>query len=172
MSISDTMHVKGMTDIGKVLQTFALKLERNVIRGGLRQGANVVKDQALANVPVSPPSDRNAERYGGYAGALRDSIRVSTRSRRGKVTASVKAGGMKTKGGADVYYANWVEYGTRPHMNGARGHHPGARPRPFMRPALDTEAQRAVIAVGNYMRNRLSTKHGIDTPEITIGDES
>ena len=170
MTIRDTIHVSGMTELGKFMQTLSIKLERNVIRGGLRQGANVVKEQALSNVPVSPPSDRNAERYGGYAGALRDSIRVSTRSRRGKVTASVKAGGMKTKGGADVYYANWVEYGTRPHMNGARGHHPGARPKPFMRPALDTEAQRAVIAVGNYMRNRLATSHGLDTPEITIED--
>lgn len=170
--MNDTMHVSGMTELGKVLQTFTLKLERNVIRGGLRQGANVVKEQVLVNVPVAEPSDRNRERYGGYAGALRDSVRVSTRSYRGKVSASVKAGGMKTKGGADVYYANWVEYGTRPHMNGARGHHPGARPKPFMRPALDTEAQRAVIAVGNYMRNRLSTKHGIDTPEITIEGES
>lgn len=170
--MNDTMHVKGMTELGKFMQTLSLKLERNVIRGGLRQGANVVKEQAQINVPVSPPSDRNRERYGGYAGALRDSIRVSTRSRSGKVTASVKAGGMKTKGGADVYYANWVEYGTRPHMNGARGHHPGARPRPFMRPALDTEAQRAVIAVGNYMRNRLSTTYGLESPEITIEGES
>ena len=170
--IKDTLHVSGLTELGKVLQTFTLKLERNVIRGGLRQGANVVKEQVLVNVPVAEPSDRNRERYGGYAGALRDSVRVSTRSYRGKVSASVKAGGMKTKGGADVYYANWVEYGTRPHMNGARGHHPGARPKPFMRPALDTEAQRAVIAVGNYMRNRLATKHGIDTPEIFIEGES
>ena len=170
--MNDTMHVHGLSDLGKVLQTFTLKLERNVIRGGLRQGANVVKEQVLVNVPVAEPSDRNRERYGGYAGALRDSVRVSTRSYRGKVSASVKAGGMKTKGGADVYYANWVEYGTRPHMNGARGHHPGARPKPFMRPALDTEAQRAVIAVGNYMRNRLATKHGIDTPEIFIEGES
>ena len=170
--MNDTMHVHGLSDLGKVLQTFTLKLERNVIRGGLRQGANVVKEQVLVNVPVAEPSDRNRERYGGYAGALRDSVRVSTRSYRGKVSASVKAGGMKTKKGADVYYANWVEYGTRPHMNGARGHHPGARPHPFMRPALDTEAQRAVIAMGNYMRHRLDMQHGIDTPEITIEDES
>lgn len=39
--------------------------------------------------------------------------------------------------------------------------HPGARPKPFMRPALHTKARDAVMAAAVYMRQRLATKHGL-----------
>jgi hypothetical protein len=41
-----------------------------------------------------------------------------------------------------------------------------------MRPALDQQAQAAVIATAEYMKNRLATKEGLDTADIVIaGDE-
>ena len=50
--------------------------------------------------------------------------------------------------------------------------HPGARPHPFMRPALDAQATNAVIATAEYMKKRLSDKHSLDTSHIVIdGDE-
>jgi hypothetical protein len=50
--------------------------------------------------------------------------------------------------------------------------HPGARPKAFMRPAADTQAQAALIAVGEYMKKRF-TKAGLDTADITVeGDDA
>jgi hypothetical protein len=49
--------------------------------------------------------------------------------------------------------------------------HPGARAKPFMRPALDTQARNAVERAAEYMRNRLRTKHGIDIADPTPLDQ-
>ena|ERR1035437_2829346 len=182
--MSELVHVKGLSDLQSFLDQLAPKIEANVMRGALRAGANVIKDQAKANVPVGAPSSENKRIYGGYAGALRDSIRVGSRIKGGTVTAYVKAGG-KTKKGADTYYAYMLEFtGAKPHpikakpghfllLNG--GHplkmipmHPGFRAHPFLRPALDAKAGEAVVAAGEYMKKRLSTKEGLDTSEINI----
>jgi hypothetical protein len=90
------------------------------------------------------------------------------RARSGAVTAAVKT---------DLFYAKFVEYGTQRHWITSRDgkalsiggvffvkavEHPGAAPRPFLRPALDTQATAAVMAAGEYIRNRLATKEGLD----------
>lgn len=179
------IHVTGLADLQKFLDQLPAKLEANVMRSALRMGAKVIEAQVKTNVPVGPPSGTNKKRYGGVVGALRDSVRVTTRRKRGKVTASVKAGG-KTKRGADVYYAHMVEFGTAAHTITAKNRkhlsfgglffqsveHPGARARPFMRPALDGQAQNALVATAEYIKKRLATKHGLDTSgiEISIGE--
>lgn len=179
--MSELVHVKGLEDLQKLLDILAPRIEKNIMRGALRAGANVIKKEAQNNVPVGPASKEGARLYGAYAGALRDSVRVSTKSKRGKVTATVKAGG-KTKKGADVFYAHMVEYATSSHVIKSKpgkalkfGNvtvkevaHPGTKSQPFMRPALDARAQDAVIAAGNYIKQRLSTKNGLDTSGITI----
>lgn len=165
--------VKGLRELQSFLDSVSPKIERNIIRGALRAGAKVIMQEAKANVPIK-------------SGTLRDSIRLSVRARGGAVTASVKAGG-KTKTGGDAYYANMVEFGTAAHTITAKNRkvlsfggrlfqsveHPGARPHPFMRPAFDSKSQEAVLQVGNYIKQRLATKQGLDTSdiEITIEDE-
>jgi HK97 gp10 family phage protein len=179
------LQVTGLAELQKFLDTLPAKMEANVMRGGLRAGATQIATTAKSNAPVGQPGGENKKNYGGYAGALRDSIRVGTKLKRGTVTASVKAGG-KTKRGADVYYAHFVEFGTARHtITGKDGRplsfgttltksvdHPGAGARPFMRPALDAEQSAAIVATANYVKKRLETKHGINTGHIFIeGDE-
>lgn len=169
-------NITGGKELDAFLQSLPVKIEKNILRSALRQGANVFKAEVQATVPVGPPSAANVKLYGGYPGALRDSARVSVRVKRGRVTASLKIGG-KTRKGADAFYAHMVEFGTRAHTilpKSAKAlrlgghmvnsiHHPGAKPHPFMRPALDSKAEAAVEAVGNQVRARL-TKEGIDVP--------
>lgn len=165
-----TIQVKGLADLQKFLDQLPAKLEQNVLRGALRAAAKPVMEAAKQNVlPVGEPSDTNKRLYKLYAGALRDSIRLSARidRKRRMVVASVKAGGKSAKTGADVFYSDMVEFGTRQHIIGD-GVHPGVRPRPFMRPALDSQAQSAVIAAAEYMKKRLSTKHGLNTSELSF----
>ena len=181
------IRVNGLKALGQFLQTLPAKLEANVLRSALREGAKVIEQEVKSNLQGNGSVD---------TGRLRDSIRVSTRSRRGKVYATIKAGGRSGKktilvgkngrvraGYQQAFYAHWVEYGTAAHKIKPRTHggflsfgdvivrgvdHPGARPKPFMRPALRTKAQDAVVAAANYMKRRLQTRHGLDTAGIDV----
>lgn len=163
---NDTLHVKGLADLGKALASLPLKIERNVMRGALRAGM----------APVRADARKNAAKA---TGALARGLKVSTDSRRGMVYAK-----LRTSDKHD-YIARFVEFGTAPHrISGRNGGmlriagkaivpsvaHPGARAIPFMRPAIDTQSPAAVLAVANYIRNRLSTQYGIDVPDT--GDET
>jgi HK97 gp10 family phage protein len=167
----DTTHVKGLAELQKFLDALPKKVEKNIMRSALRAGAMVIMEQAKANVPVK-------------TGALRDSLRVSTGYKNGKVTATVKAGG-KTKRGGDAFYAHMVEFGTSAHNIAAKAGgwlsfmnvfakevaHPGARAKPFLRPAMDARAQDALVAVGEQIKKRL-TKEGLDASHVMVeGDE-
>lgn len=179
-------NIKGLSDLQKFLDQLPVKLEKNVMRSALRAGMKQVEVQAKANAPVGKPNSVNARLYGGYAGALRDSIRLGTSARGGKVTAYVRAGGKNKRSRADVFYAHFVEFRTRAHVIAAKGKgwlafaglfvkrvdHPGTAPKPFMRPALDSQAVAAVNAAAKYMRDRLASKHGLDTSDVILeGDE-
>lgn len=171
------IRVKGLKELQSFLDTLPAKIESNIMRGALRSAAKPMRDAAIQNCPTGEPSESNKRKYRVYNGALRDSIRISGRidKRAGTITAKVVAGGKVRKTGADVFYANMVEFGTRPHStskvdNGVQNH-PGVHPRPFMRPAFDAESQSAVVAAGEYIKKRLSTKHGINTADIEIGIE-
>jgi HK97 gp10 family phage protein len=169
------IRIKGFSELNSFLEQLPSKLAANVVRGALRQAAKPIAEAARNNAPVGEPSEANKKRYKVYAGALRDSIRVGARidSRNGQVVAYIRAGGRIKKNGAIPFYAHFLEYGTKPHSltKSGRGeiHHPGISPRPYMRPALDSESKNALIAAGEYMRKRLATKHGLDTADIDIG---
>ena len=161
--MSDLVHVKGLDDLQKLLDTLPAKLEQNVMRGALRAGMKPVRDAAKSGAAKA-------------TGALAAGLRVSVKARAGKVTASLRAAGKHG------YLARWVEYGTAAHQIKAKKgsalaiggqmvkvvDHPGAKAQPFMRPALDGHAQNALMAAGEYIKKRLSTKHGIDTADIDI----
>lgn len=155
-------HVKGLAELQKFLDQLPAAVERNIMRAALRQGANVVKAEAEANVPVK-------------SGVLKAGLKVSTKSRRGVVTATVKAGGKH------AYLARWIEYGTAAHFikpKNARSlffaglmregvDHPGSAPKPFLRPALDSQAQAALMAVGEAIKARL-TRQGLDASDVEL----
>ena len=189
--MADTRHVKGLAELQKFLETLPVKLEQNIMRGALRAGAKVILQTAKQNIH-------------NVSGELAASLRVTTRVRRGRVVASVVAGGKKAKIGNRPI---WVEYGTRAHLISVqeeekpinfrqslrRGRivrasmttinrlvlkigkrfvgptvsHPGARPRPFMRPALDAQAGAATVAVGEYIKKRL-TKEGLNVSGVRV----
>lgn len=164
--MADT-HVKGLAELNAFLQDLPVKIERNVLRGSLRAGMKVVQPVAKANA---------LKASGLYAAGLK----IGTRDRGGKVMAYLKATGPH------AYLGRWIEWGTRAHNIAAKGMgwlsfggifakkvaHPGTKPHPHMRPALDSQAQAAVVAAAEYMKKRLATKHGLDTADIQIGGES
>lgn len=156
--------IKGLDTLYEELQKIPAKIERNIMRAAMRKGVNVFRNKARSNIIANGSVE---------TGILRKGIKVSTNARGGIVTASVKAGGKHG------YIAPWLEYGVQPHStkkgakaksgkNPSDNPHPGFSPKPFMRPAFDSEASAAIAAVGNAIRERLLTKHGIDTPMIEV----
>ena len=149
--MANELHVSGLSELDKLLKELPAKIEGNIMRGAMRAGAKVFADRAKQMVPVK-------------SGQLRDSIKVSTRSKRGRVSATVRAGGKK------AFYAHMVEFGTARHLIKPRKRkslffagiarevvdHPGASPKPFMRPALDGGQVEAVNAAADYIRKRLA----------------
>lgn len=189
--MSQEIHVTGLAELNKFLQELPIKVEKNILRGALRAGANVIRDKARSNLAANGSVK---------TGELQRGLKVSTRSKRGIVIAKVQASSTADN------RALWLEYGTREHfisvqesekpINTRRGihkgkavsmttinrnvlqiganfvgptvHHPGARAMPYLRPALDGGAQDAILAAGNYIKDRLATKHGLDTASIEI----
>lgn len=165
--MADERNIKGLAELNKVLLTLPEKLQKNVMRGALRAGISVVKPVAKANIH-------------SVSGELAKGLKVGTRSRGTTVTANLKAKGPHG------FVAKWVEYGTAAHAIVAKlggslflgglflksVNHPGARPKPFLRPALDSQATAAVVAAAEYMKARLASKHSLDTSHVVIeGDE-
>jgi HK97 gp10 family phage protein len=186
--MASEVYVKGLRELQKLLDELPVKLETNVMRGGLRAGAKLILQQAKANAPKGQTASENERFYGGYAGALRDSIRLGTRLRGAWIMARVIVGGKSAAGHkADVWYAHLIEFtGAKPHTITAKHkkgltfgglffqsvHHPGMKAHPFLRPALDGMASAAVVASGEYIKKRLTTKEGLDASYIKVeGDE-
>lgn len=158
--MADFMGVSGGAEIARALESFSANVERNMLRGAMRAGAQVIQEEAKARVPKN-------------TGALRDSLRVQTGAKGGKVFAYVKAGRSKKKD--DPWYAHLVEYGVKPHVIIAGGgtkkgkalaagarilgekvDHPGAQAKPFLRPAFSTKAQSAIDTIADYLRKRIA----------------
>jgi HK97 gp10 family phage protein len=159
------VNIKGGAELQAFLNTLSPKVEKNLMRGALRSAAKIIADEAKLNAPVK-------------SGELRKSIRVSTRAKKGQVSATIKAGNKK------VFYAIWQEYGTAAHSITAKGNGyltfngafsksvnvRGVTPRAFMRPALDSRANDAINEVGLYIGKRL-TKQGLNAPSISVESE-
>lgn len=156
--------VTGLAELHKVLQELPVKIERNVMRGALRAGAKVIEEEAERLCPVAPPN-MTAVKLGARAGELKRSIRVSVRvrSKAGWINAQIKAGNRV------AWYAHLVEFGTARHWIKPKNRkslflagvfkelidHPGARAKPFMRPAFDAKSRAAIDAMADYIRTRL-----------------
>ena len=163
--MSGAANVKGLDQLQALLNTLSAKVETNIMRAALRAGANVIRDEVRQTAPFD-------------TGLLRKGIKVSTRARRGVVTATIKASGKHS------HAAAWLEYGTLPHIIKARQakglaidgafaevvNNPGVKARPYMRPALDSRAQAAVLAVGEAIKVRL-TKQGLDGAGVELETE-
>jgi HK97 gp10 family phage protein len=130
-----------------------------MLRGAMRAGAQVIQEEVKARVPQD-------------TGALKESIRIRSGNKDGKVYSYVQVGRSKKKD--DPWYAHLVEYGVKPHVIIAGGgtkkgkalaagarilgekvDHPGAPAKPFMRPALDSKAATALDTIAEYLRKRI-----------------
>ncbi len=141
------IETRGFETLERALIQLPIRNSKNVLRRSIRAGIKVVLDQAKLNVPIE-------------SGLLRKSLGIQFRRGRPGVV-KVQMGPRKNRDKKkDPWYAHLVEFGTRSHsvrkrdfLSRARRSgrqtrgaklHPGARARPFLRPAFDTKAQAAI----------------------------
>lgn len=160
-----SVQIKGAAELQRFLDKLPANVEKNIVRGALRAGTKVLADAVKSAAPEK-------------AGTLKRSIKVRAGVRAGRVTSRVSIGDKK------AWYLHILEGGSKPHditpkkrrdpADGKKAlafgdfvrslsRHPGAKANPFFVRTVDTHAQRASDAVIAYIRNRLKTKHGMET---------
>lgn len=160
MASDDGIAITGLAELQAALERLAPNIERKLMRGALRAGQKLVLERARAGIH-------------SVSGDLAAGLKITTSARGGLVRATVTAGGKKKKGAKAAFYAHMVEFGTAAHVIKAKDggalvfggrayaqlQHPGAKKKPFMRPALDAAAvpdSEAFRAVGAYLQGRIT----------------
>lgn len=146
MADDEFFKVTGLEEAFRELEQLPVRLEKNILRGAIRAGAKPVADDARRRAPVLQEADPRR-----VAGALAKSVRIlAVGVKNGVVKGGVAAGGAVKVGrgkagkAADAFYAWFVEKGTHK-----------MAPRPFLRPAADTQTPAAIDATVTYIRGRV-----------------
>lgn len=154
--------VRGERETIAALRAFPEKIQRRGLIRVLRAGGFVVRDRARTKIrPVS--------------GRLARSLRVTVkRYRNGLMVARIIAGRRVKKD--DPFYALFVERGTKPHEIRPAGRkslflagvfaevvkHPGAKPQPYLLPALEEGADQALEAMRAELASVLEAARSVD----------
>ena len=125
------------------------KEARREIRKALEKGAYDIAETARSFAPVDD-------------GTLRDSIDFNFGGPKGEKRALAESGLYVTihAGGADAFYAPFVEFGTAPHEQGGKykgSQHPGTPPRPFFYPAYRANKKRVKASINRAIRRAAKT---------------
>jgi HK97 gp10 family phage protein len=170
--MANEFQVQGLKELHTMLQQLPVRIEKNIMRGAIRAGANVYRDAARQAAPVDD-------------GTLKRSIKTgSTNVKKGRVVVNV---------GTDLYYARMLEFGTASYYTGTGRSvgkpykipkasksgkitkrlkkaikfngvivnnvtHPGIKPQPFMRRAFDGASDQAVATFAQYVSTRLAAE--------------
>ncbi len=177
--------VKGRDAVRRFFQQIPEALEKKVLRGAARAAVQVIAEEARDRVVSSE---------------VRGAIKTSTRQQEpGRVIAKVQVKGKGSHIAPWLEYGTDPHFITvDDSQRGGRGigrmnqqlreaggdaslviggnfvgttvFHPGARPYPFLRPALDTKEREAIAAAQTYINTRLA-REGLGGPDVPEDDE-
>ena len=124
--VSATFDTKKLIE---TLQKFPKNIQKNVMVGAVRAGANVIRDEARRKVPIK-------------TGTLKKSIvSIQRKAKQGEIKFSV----TPSKGGKNSgWYAHFVEFGTSK-----------MTAKPFMRPAFEQSNNESLEASKKYIAERI-----------------
>jgi hypothetical protein len=164
--------VKGREDVKAFIASIPTLCERSLLRGAARAAAKVVADEAKLRV---------------ISREVAAAIKIATKTTGGQIIAKVQVKGRgayiapwleygtdphfisvddSQRGGMSIGRINQQTKAGSLVINGQfvgdTVFHPGARPHPFLRPALDNKEGEAIVAAQNYINARVS-RAGIRT---------
>jgi len=144
--------IDGFDNIVKFLKKFPDRVEKRILKGGLRKAAMVIKNKAQSLSPI------------GETGTLKKAIAVRV-GRKPIAQVYIKSGGKSVK--HDGWYQHLVIKGTKAHSlfpgaNRLRGklqnkpfHHGGSKGNPFLDKAKQAANTEAVKAMAQYMADAI-----------------
>ena len=139
--------LEGLERLESLLEQLPIKLQRKALRSSLQHGTEIVKEEARRNCPKRKPAH-------GWMAFVEDLDQPSLHDNIvSKVTVSkTRAWGRVGIDYKKVRHGHLVEFGTEPHRQKKLGiQHPGARKRPFMRPAVDNKGEEAANVMANEL---------------------
>jgi len=183
MANESSVEISGLAELDKLLKELPAKIEGNVMRGALRAGQktmmSAVKDKLRQNrsfktgaleASIRIRFNRKSVKRGwinsyliaGSADAyyahmveygtaahfisVKKEAAPSRMTRRGIKSYGIGTINKMVKRGSLMIGKNFI---------GQSVSHPGAKPKPFMRPAFDASNQQSIEAIANYIRIRL-----------------
>ncbi len=173
---------RGGSDVRRFMAQLPAELEKKVLRGAARAGGKIIvaeaKDRSISfdvddaivmrtkadagritvKITVEKGWARSVAGWLEY-GTDPHFISVDDSQRGGKSVGRVN---KLTKDGSLVIGGNFV---------GSTVHHPGAKPHPFLRPALDIKGAEAIAAAQSYINARV-TPSGIVGAAEPEGDDA
>lgn len=143
MANTTSVQVRGLDEIERRLQQLPEKLRRRSIKTVLQEGLEIIANEARQRAPrrISHGWEAFVDRGTRLAEAIVTKLSVGAMKATGKVGIDYKK----------VSHGHLLEFGTKPHKIG-KIQHPGNRPRPFMRPALDNKGEDSI----NHMTSQLA----------------
>jgi HK97 gp10 family phage protein len=160
-----SIKLEGIEELKRLIEKALLNHKENEVRKVMAKGAKLLVEEAKRNVAGNDSVD---------SGVLRDSIQILPKWKGDPLGIYVgprikrrrRKKGETGKISDSPFYAAWVEYGTNPHNLGYKGKfvsgkgasHPGARKKPYMRPAYDTQGQAALNAAIDELKKLIESK--------------
>ena len=141
-----SIKLEGASDLAVLLRAMPGRMATNVMRGAIRAGAAVFRDEARARVHIG----HDPLPKGHDPGQLKRDITVaSSRAQDGEIVSGVY---IKARS----FWWRFVEYGTQAKaaVRGKRSHH-STKAYPFIRPAADEGNAKAAARVVEYASARV-----------------
>src|SRR5574337_608603 len=150
--MAELEHIDGLRELKRALEELPKAIGRNVLRGAVRAGAQLIRKEAQQRAPVytgdvskghPPPGTLKRAVYqkqiNELSSATRQTFFVGVR-KGNKYRNQGKSGKLSQ----DAYYASWVEFGTSK-----------MAARPFLRPAFEAQKNAAVEAIRDYLAKHI-----------------
>lgn len=176
--MANLQHVKGLNEFQKALAQLPKNIARNVLRGAVAAGANVIHKEAQRLAPEyegdDPRPDKGLIKRAVYHKQITELSNEFVQTyfvgvRRGR-KSTVKVKGQKVI--VDAYYWTWLEFGhfyvppgiqkgkgtsvkNKAHRAYAHANGIWVAPRSFMRPAFNTKKDEAINAMVAYFERRI-----------------
>lgn len=155
--MSIKLEVTGIAELEKQLATFGKELGAKRFRAAMRESANLIRDEAISTVPQAKRPYWSRQKGGSYKkvspGRLKRAIKVRMKVKDSTLWAFV---GVRATGKfKDVFYQNFVEFGTRSHIKKNGSRHPGAEAQPFLRPAYKAKDKAFVDEFSKRLKKKI-----------------
>jgi HK97 gp10 family phage protein len=146
---SETVSISGLSDLEKALTQFADRLQKNVLVGGVRAGANVFRKEARANAAVAEKAIIKAfsgKKITVQPGFMKKNV-MSWKLRKSPYAVTFSVGIVGWKNRFSKLFPFWwrfIEFGTSK-----------MAAKPFLRPAFESKKMEAIETMKKYLAARI-----------------